>query len=265
MSDILLDYEGLISQFPNQPDRKALTTWIKQNRKEIVDEVTENVFAAYRGVLVPVKEENLFYTELPDFLATSTPSAMFSHIVHAGSRYENQSCHKVMFGSIYSVFLNDKVDAFLDALPGLPMDKSYSVYTSLKKNRLLTNNPNLILLHRCQEVASIEGRRLSNLIPPVHGYYRFWDSIVAGNISVVIDNPGRKSIAGPILYLIALCVSFKTPVDYFLLQDYSALARRKNGKELTPIERDFLSAYLSATPAARESAIRQIGYNALGL
>jgi hypothetical protein len=191
-------------------------------------------------------------------LKTNRTLYPLSGLIYISTRYQ-VSCHELLFGKTRPVEIFGRTKAFLTTLPEVDTATRERVLQCLKHGYLDTDSPMYILKDRCLVAGYAQGMSYYAICAMVIGspaQQKVLDHIYGNDISHKAKTLPEDVAAHTFGYNMVLrdCRKYKVSADYLILQDYSDFAVIE-GEPLIPIHREWLSAYLCASPQAQATAI----------
>lgn len=267
-ADNTLDYAYL-----RQLNLQELNIWVRDNHLDLqrltMDRV--NAILASDPVLLNNAKDNTFLSVVLPYVQTKDLSKArlqpYIHLVTlCGVAGQEMSCHKVYYGVDKPVVLRGQTLGAVDCFNDVSAATKQAVIKYLRSEPLHTNNPVYIMYRRYKEIAYSEGYPVSIWIADKSHHTGFFKTTVAFDDKVILPhdkNIRRDSVlnSSSSLWWMALivCPLYDLSLDYLFVEDYSAMAVRED-RELTELEKEFLSAYLCAKPEAQQLALHMLGF-----
>lgn len=183
-------------------------------------------------------------------------------IPHIAALYHT-SCQQFVFpGNEPKMPLRTATANLVRMAADLPDSDFYPILTFLRENRIAYINPLYVVRSRTHDISSEQGETIETYAKAIYSCFHNFPvvrSVLLEDQPIIQKDlraqSERVASGGTFPYVIAVSMIENVPIDYLLFQDYSHIAVWKDGSELTPRERDFLSSYLMADPSAQTECL----------
>lgn len=193
------------------------------------------------------------------FVKNGSQKNLLSGAVYLSSRH-HVSCHELLFGTSKPVELFGRTKSYILLISTVQDDVFKEKIRSCLENGVLkTDSPMYILKERCTEVGVAQGKDYSEIRAMILGspnQKKIMNAIYAPDFPYQIEKQEPYIANHSLGYEMVMrdCRKYGVSADYLILQDYSEFAVIE-GQALTKEQKEWLSLYLCATPAAQLVAI----------
>lgn len=259
--------------------RSSLGEWLTNNQNEIDNNTAKYMLHLMEtGIKIPApslvqeycndEAYNHVKEELEKYGDRRALHALLPAVVSFAIRYDNTSCHEILFRQYHALNLPKLESGFLSMMYSVSEEDRDRICEILRQGQEDQIGLHYLIKRRVVALSNELGIQLEKLI----SVSLLPNSIIKGirDFAGMPIYPDHKYVSkkdikrGMISWTVLtrmvymLCINYDVSADYFLLQDYSSFVHAVDGNSMTPYRRELLSLFLCASPLAQEKAMQEL-------